>query len=487
MINKKLSRHDDLSSEVKKVRKLEGKVNIMEGSFARKDDFDSSIAKFRENIDLVKKSLITDKNFEKYVAGLKIVEKKLAVLEDFAVEAGKLQDAIAKSKKPEEKYAEKARIEELSKKLSEFESAYPKKASVEDEISRMKREISEVNNTLSQSVSEVDLSEYITKKVLAAKLSVVDALAETDSRLEKEISGIEKEIVDFRRQSATVEDVSRLNTELKSIAKAIDSMKASLDKISLSNQKKLESSIEKVNQKIDRSMLKTGYELKKNSKPKAVSSGEGFLSRVSKVFSDFFREDDVKPEKNERFDVKDYLEKKSEKKENDFNWPVAIGVVSAIAILAVLLFLLVSFERQPAGSEDGIEDSPQGGIVDSEPSDSDIPDDAVEAQTGDISGAVECVQMFECKERANGEYWYDCHIDTSGTCRCFIDDGTRCGISEEESVLLDSRSNAPYLIGAAILLAGILAVYALTGKGDGKQKDGNGEEKVNLNEFFQKK
>jgi len=171
-LGKKISRQEDLSSEIKEVRKLRGKLAELEGSVVNTEKFNSDLRGLQNSISSMKKSALTGKEFENAKAELVRVSEKIEKVE---LESGKKLEQIESGLKTE--------VETLKGTLVEKET-------FDKNIKSLKKDISSVRNVLDSSVSEVDLSDYVTKKELGKDISKIDYITAEASKLSQKISDV---------------------------------------------------------------------------------------------------------------------------------------------------------------------------------------------------------------------------------------------------------------------------------------------------------
>ncbi len=539
-LGRKLSRQEDLGGEVKEVRALRGKLAALEGSAISANKFNDALSKVSSDVSSLKVSMLTSKvldglkaklaNAEKRVEELeKVVPSKedvlsgLAVIEELKKSAEKLEGDNRKKAEDAEKENIK-RLDEVSGRLTaDIESVRASsvdKTAFEKSLKELKKDAASIRSVLESSVSEVDFSDYVTKKELVKKLLALEEINSDIGRVAQDNAELENNLESLKRETASLEDVRRIGTDVKEISKSLDSLKAVIEKVVDSGQKRLTNELEQMKGKFEKDISKLKDEFKgkleKLEKEKSsMRGGHGILARFGKGFADFFREDEEQEVKAKAKPVPSVSEilKEEEKKKlragpgfGRFMMPVIITIV-----IVVLFFMVFWMANKAPDSVDVVDESNASGFVEELPPAEDfilVNESLHEVENvSAVQGTIEyCRQEYECKAREDGGYWFSCYLDEEGTCRCFVTDAEGCGVVEEKLELeyedeSGVKERFSYLITAVIVFAIFLAVYLLVlrnkkteakkpkkekekAKGEVKEEDSNG---VDLEEFFQKK
>ncbi len=532
---KKLSRQEDLSGEVKEVRALRGKLAEIAGSSVSAQKFNDYVGKLSSDVSSVRASMLTAKSLdglkeklakaEKSVDALEMavpskedVSAGLAAVEELRKIVERVEGEFRKKAEDSEKEGGKRLVdvsERLAAGIESVRVSSVDKSVFEKSLREIRKESASLRSVLESSVSEVDFSDYVTKKELAKKLLALEELNSDISKVAQGNYEMEKGIESLKRETASLEDVRRVGADVKEISDSLDSLGAVIEKAVDSSQKRFNRDLEQTRAKFEKEILRVkddfGSKLEKIEKERAsVKGGKGVVSRIGKGFADFFREED---EKEGRFKAKpppsvsELLKEEEKKKSRNgpgfgrFVMPVIItGVVVALFFLVFLLANRASDGAKEIGGGNA------SAIAEELPKD----DDAVFVngsltEIADVSaapGTIEyCRQEYECKERGDGRYWFGCYLDEEGICRCFVTDAEGCGVSEEKSEKISEdvkggRGMVGYIVAAVIVIALLLALYFLvfrdsesSGKKQKKVKEKakDDEDKgVDLDEFFQK-
>ncbi len=642
-LGKKLSRQEDLGNEVKGIRRLNGKLEALEGSAISAQKFNESIGKILSDVSSVRNSMLTGKALdslktrlleaEKKVESLEksvpskdeisasagavkelremldkaksAVTKKVEALEGSAISAQKFNEAIGKVSSDVSHLKSamltgkaldslKTRLLEAEKKVESLEKSVPLKSDVsgsvaaveelresvrmievdsqkrledienntdkklgdisgslkvdigsikasfvdksvfEKSLKELRKEDASIRGVLESSVSEVDFSDYVTRKELGKKLLAIDELNSDLGRVAQNASELERGLESLRKGAASIDDVKSIVSDVKGVSRSLDSLKAAIEKAGESSQKRCAQDLEQVKARLEKELarLRDDFEdkLRRVEKEKAAPASPGLLARVGKGVAEFFREDEEDSGKKER-KVKpaptvSELLKEDEKKKPGKRFGFSGFLMIAIMIVVVIAgFVFVFFLA--SAPEGGIEDAPPedanesaaDGLVGSPDelagdegviligdennvnASQEVPaNDSVEPAA---PGTLEyCQAEFECKERGDGSYWFSCYLDEEGTCRCFVTGAEGCGMVGEASekpadVAGNGKFRLGYAIAAVVAFALFMVVYisaarnrVKNGKKPGKKEkeaeedDGNG---VDLEEFFHKK
>lgn len=569
-LSKKLSRQDDMSGEVKEVRALRGKLEALEGSVVSARKFNEEIGKLLADVSSIKAVMLTGKSLESLKAKLADAEKRAERLEKSIPSKADVSGSIAAVEEVRESIRRveldsQKRLEEIektaSKRLEEvsgslrvdvegIRASSVDKAAFEKSVKELKKETASIRNVLESSVSEIDFSDYVTRKELGKKLLAVEELDADIGKSERNIAEIESALQSLRRETASIDDVRMIGSDVKDVSKSLDALKAVIEKANDSSQKRFAQELEQAKAKFDKeiSRLRDDFEgklerLKRADKEKAPAR-EGMISRIGKSFADFFREDEEQHEKKPRAkpapSVSELLkeeEKKKPRKDTGFGGLYLIWI--AIFILVSVLFVLW-FSNRPAAPEgeingsvvieevDNVAEEPV--IIEEVPAvveEADVVEDvpvmvknvnvsqeetaqnaSEEVPEADVVAAPAvprtleyCRENYECKPRGDGTYGFDCYVDDDGECRCFVTDAEGCGIVEEmpseELTPVAGGGRVVYVIAAVVVFVLFLVVYvSVLRNSRGKEKKPKKKDKedekedengVDLEEFFQKK
>ncbi len=555
---KKLSRQEDLGGEVKEVRALRGKLAALEGSAVSAKKFNDEIGKLLADVSSIRGAMLTGKALDSLKAKLADAEKRVERLEKSVPSKADVSGSIAVV----EEVRESIRRVELDsqKKLGELEKASNKKledvlgglraevegikassvdkSSFEKSIRELKKETASVRNVLESSVSEVDFSDYVTRKELGKKLLAVEELDADMGRSERDIAELESALQLLRKETASIDDARMIGSDVKDVSKSLDALKAVIEKANDLNQKRFAQELEQSKVKFEReiSRLRDDFEgklekLKRVEKEKAPAR-EGMISRIGKGVADFFREEEEhekKPKAKPAPSVSELLkedEKKKSRKNTGFNGLYLLWIAIFILVSAAFILWFSNRPVMPGSEINGnmvieeanvVEDVPVAveelPVVD-ERADVELPvaeevvseeiPAAEEAEerviTAAAPGTLEyCRDTYECKPRGDGTYGFDCYADELGECRCFVTDAEGCGIVEETpsetAASVAGGSRVVYVIAAVVVFVLFLVVYVSVLRNSrknekklkGKEEEKEGENDVDLEEFFQKK
>ncbi len=538
-LDKKLSMQEDLGRDVKEVRALRGKLAAFEGSTISVQKFNESIGKVSSEVSSVKAAMLTLRALDGWKAKLANAEKRVEALEQAVPSKEDVSGGLAAVEELRKKvgYFEKRGMEkaenaerESRKRLDEvsgglaaeiegLRASCVDRGSFEKSLKELRKESASIRGVLENSVSEVDFSDYVTKKELGKRLLALEELDSGISKVAQENEKLGEGLELLKRETASLDDVRRIGDDVREISKSLDSLKAAIEKASDYSQKRFSHDLEQTRAKFEKeiSRLKDDFDGKLGKigreRPSA-RGGDRVLSKLGRGFADFFREDDeekikVKPSPN----VSELLKEEEKKKPRGgpgFGRFIAPIMISAVVIV-LLAFWLAGRDSDGAGEviendESGVVEEPplveEGGMV----NETVIENASVGGETADKAalGTIEyCRQEYECKERGDGSYWFSCYIDEEGTCRCFVTDASGCGVAEEKQEKAAEADESEggigrvgYLIAAVIVFAVFLAVYfsVLRNSKSGdkkpkkeKKKDKEAEEGVDLEEFFEKK
>lgn len=67
------------------------------------------------------------------------------------------------------------------------------------------------------------------------------------------------------------------------------------------------------------------------------------------------------------------------------------------------------------------------------------------ANTANITNAS-CARIYECRPAGGGDFWFDCHIDKTSTCRCYTGKIDACNVSRS-SLTLNELCSLKYECG----------------------------------------
>ncbi len=544
-LGRKLSRQEDLEREVKEVRALGGRLAALEGSTVSAQKFNESLGRVYSDVSSVKASMLTAKAIDGLKAKLASAEKRveelersvpskegvsgaLAAVEGLRKRVENFEEAVREKAEDAEK--ENARvIEDVSGRLTaDIESLRAScidRSSFEKSLKELRKESASIRGILESSVSEVDFSDYVTKKELGKRLLALEELNSDISKVAQDNAEMENSLESLKREYASVEDVRRIGADVKEISRSLDSLKAVIEKAIDSSQKRASQELEQTRAKFEKeiSRLNDDFEgkLEKIEKEKAsVRRGEGAIARLGRGFADFFREGEgereVKVKAKPAPSVSELLKEEEKKKSRRGPGLGRFVVPAIITAVVVALFLLVFWlaNRASDGAEEAAENNASGFVEEvpkadgaalvNEPAE-ETADAGGEQGVSAAPGTIEyCRQEYECKERGDGSYWFSCYLDEAGTCRCFVTDAKGCGVSEEKAEkaaevieVRGGKGRAGYMAAAVIVFAMFLVVYfsvLRNNKAEGKKQkkvkekaredDGEG---VDLEEFFQKK
>ncbi len=537
---KKLSRQEDLSEEVKEVRALRGKLAAIEGSAVSAQKFNESVGRMSSDISSVRASMLAAKSLDSLKAKLANAEKRveelerdvpskedvsggLAAVEELGKSIERLEVESRKKAEDSEKENRKmlgAVSGRLTADIESVRASSVDKAVFEKSLKEIKKESASIRGVLESSVSEVDFSDYVTKKELGKKLLALEELNSGIRRVAQDNAEMGSGLESLKRETASLDDVRRIGADVKEISKSLDSLRAVIEKAVDSSQKRFSQDIEQTRAKFEKELSRVkddfGGKLEKIEKERAsVKGGEGVISRIGRGFADFFREDEeekeirfkAKPSPSVSELLKDEEKKKSRKGPGFGRFVMPIIITGAVVALFLLVFWLAN--RAADGTEESGGNNASDVAEELHPAeDVVVVKDSLNDARGVSAapGTIEyCRQEYECKERGDGSYWFSCYLDEEGTCRCFVTDAEGCGASEEKSEKISEdvkggKGKVGYLAVSMVVFAVFLAAYflVLRNSGEGAKKQKKAKEKakeakeeggkgVDLDEFFQKK
>jgi len=565
VVGKKLSRQEDLSSEIKEVRKLKGKLKELEGTTVNVNHFNIELSKLLSEISSVKKIMLTDEMFRHTESKLVNTNQRIENLKKVIPSRQELSDniqALTDLKQSFEKSEDvkKKKFNEISNtiknEVENLQESFVDKDSFQKRANETGKELNSLKKLFDNSVSEVDFSSYATKKELTKNLVQIDDINSEIKKMSGDVSNFDERLTSLTKHAASVDDVNRIGSDVKSISKSIDSLKVGIEKVAEVSQKRFDQAIDKTNEKFEKQISKLRSEIAEKSKRPIKdddSVKSGLIPKVGKGIADFFKEEEEPPKKEEKkaksvWSVSEFLkdeEKKKGKKKDVKLTGLLIG--GAIALLVILVGAYYYFtlgdgeillppetngdieeitdveedqlveEPEMVPEEEIIEtivepppeDEASSEAIESEINESDTPPEIEE----DVIVVVDengepidtdtqtCMQQYDCKAKAPGEYWFDCGVDVEGTCRCFVTNAEGCGIVETPSddIAVQEvgaqgatlRNNVSYLVAAAVILIVMIIIYMITSKGpepkSKPKKKEEGEDSVDLEEFFDKK
>lgn len=514
-VGKKLSRQEDLSSEIKDVRKLKSKLSEFESSTVKTSDFTSENTKLLNNISSLKKLMTSNKVLEavrsdmtEIGSRIETLEKSASTKEELAKNASSLSDLRKVVAKSESETNQK--LDEISsnskKSMEDLKEGYINKTLFDEKFTKLKKDLDALKRVMENSVSEVDLADYATQKAI-------------DKKLDSGLSDLRERLQLLEKHSASSDDIEKIDANIKDFSNSIDAIKAGIEKVAQVTQEQFTQGLTKTDAKFEKelSKLKSDFEEKlKKSKNKPVDK-QGFLPQLGKGIADFFKEEEEPPKKEEKkraFNVSEFIkdEEKKTTKETSFGSLFIIGAIVLLLVLGGIFYFVSTRSLDSIPSEEldevtaeeireeseGVDEELVEEEVLEEPIDTEVSDEleeeVIDTEEPPPDEFLEkCKETYECKERVAGEYWFDCHIDT-GECRCFVTNAEGCGIvaqpiDEEDDEADDEGglSNISYLIVAGAILTIMLFVYMLATAKEEKEENGPEEESVDLDEFFDKK
>jgi len=616
---KKLSRQEDLSSEVREVRKLKGKVSALEGSSVNVQKFNDEVTKLDNAVSSIKKVMLTDKDFETAKSKVSDLNKHLASLEKTLPskeDVFKNLETLRNLRQGFEKHKRDTQtkldenLNKLKKDVEGIRDASVGKDLYNQKTSEIKKDLNTLKNLVDSSVSEIDLSDYVTKKEFGKNFSKVDEINSEIEKLSSSASNTETHLKSLKNSAASLSDVENVHSDVKDVKKSVDRLNDTVKKLGEVSQKHFEQQLNQVSMKLERdiSKLKADFEekIKKTTKEKKVYK-PGLLSKVGKGMSDFFKEEE--PEKVEKekkaktWSVSEFLKDEQKKKSKTDDRAGGFIIISAVILLLLLVGLFFYFSAyrdisdtgqeaaittldvvktpqdevtsesdaetkkiekgnvtetrnltEPLAAEEALkvnessaEEEPlaevttnlsedvmaeeQKNVTQQEVRDltepAQIDEEIIEITSSesidkvetlpeveteetispeldeqiDIQPEVEtvesCQERYECKIRAENEYWFDCYVDENSQCRCFVTDAEGCDIVEElseEELEVEGgglRSNRGYLVVAGVVLVIMLAIFLLTIKPPKSKpkepKKRPAKDSLDLEEFFEKK
>ncbi|MBI2664781.1 hypothetical protein HYX10_05585 [Candidatus Woesearchaeota archaeon] len=450
-VARRISRRDDLAAELRTVRKLKSQIDELQSTSVSSKKFGEEIRSLTDRISQADSRAVNVKDAARLKTELLQMAEKLAA--DISEGKKAFDAAIGESKKSLD-----AAEQGLKAEMASVSDNMVRKEVFDKKLADVNKQVSSINSTLDRSVSDVDLNDYVTKKDFDAAVSKMDGVSRDVNRISQGLSAVEENFKQLQKKAATLEDVGRIGDEVRGISKSIDVLKSAIQKFDEASRERVERSLRQAASKFEKDL----------GKVKAAANGKkgkGFFAKLSDGFADFFKEElpeSPKKEKKSEFSVSEFLKSEEKKAARSSYWKYAAGALLLLLAGAGFLFYFTAGEPN--------QDVPK------------LSEDAGEAVSG---SAAECIE-FECKLRAQGEYWFNCYVAEEGGCRCFVTDAAGCGIAEpaEESgePLVGSLY---YLIGGGMILAVLAVVYFILSRGEEKPpKDENG---IDLEGFFEKK
>ncbi len=531
---KKLSRQEDLSGEVKEVRALRGKLAAIEGSTVSAQKFNEAVGRLSSDVSYIKGSMLTGKALDSLKAKLADSEKRAERLEKSVPSRGDVSGCVEAVEEVRESVRRvevdsQKRLEEIekdaNKKLGEIsgslktdmemiKASFVDKAVFEKSLKELRKESASIRSVLENSVSEVDFSDYATKKELGKKLLALEELNSDIRRVAQDNAELENSLGELKRETASLDDVKKIGVDVKEISDSMDSLRAAIEKAIDSGQKRFSHELEQTRAKFEKeiSRLKDDFGGKLEKEKASAKGGEGVISRIGRGFADFFREEEekeakvkAKPSPGVSELLKEEEKKKSRKGPGFGRFLMPVIITAVVAVLFLVVFWLAN--RAEDGTKDIGGDNASGFVKELPPAEDAAADETSGADVfqgvSAAPGTIEyCRQEHECRERGDGSYWFSCYLDDEGTCRCFVTDAEGCGVAKEKperdsEQVGDGRGKAGYVAASVVVFAVFLAAYFLVlrnskagakkqkkGREKGKEEEGEG---VDLEEFFQKK
>jgi len=385
---KKLSRQEDLSSEVKEVRKLKGKVSALEGSSVNILKFNDEVTKLDNAVSSIKKVMLTDKAFEtaktkvaylnKHVDTLeKTLPSKEDVFKNLEI-LRSLRQGFEKHKRDTQRKLDD-NLNNLKKDVEGVRDASVEKESYSKKVGEIKKDLNSLKNFVDSSVSEIDLSDYVTKKELGKKFSTVDEISSGIEKLSSSASDTETQLKSLKNSAASLSDVENVRSDVKDVKNSVDRLNDTVKKLGEASQRHFEQQLSQVSMKSEKdiSKLRADFEekIKKSSKEKKVYR-PGLLSKVGKGMSDFFKEEEPgkveKEKKAKTWSVSEFLKDEDKKKSKADDGTGGFIIISAVILLLLLVGLFFYF-------------SAYRGISDADPEIDATTLDAIEEEQDDIA------------------------------------------------------------------------------------------------------
>lgn len=537
-LEKKQDRQDDITNEVKEVRKLRGKIASVEGKIVGIKRFNEEINSLNEQLQLARKDFVTETELGKQADKLADVKKQFNKAErEFAYKAdtdtalAAVREIRAEIENFKEKQSKKTSdsLRKIENTVASIKEETVTKESFNEKLSETRKNLNNIQELVDNSVSEVNLGDYVTKKDLQKKFTSFDYLTSDGERLSSSVANLSKEIKKIKSNGASYDDVDRISESVRNVSKSIDSLKDRVSQVVdttkkhfddgfKSLQNKHEREISSLKEKLDRDIGK--IKSAQRDRPSPSVSGKGLFSKIGKGVAEFFKEEEEKPKVEEiKTDVKKEAprsQKPKDEKKKGKGLGFILGVLIVIVIIAIgagIFYLIPSGDEQATDTTveivkdelievveepEAIPEIVEEAMVDFNETEPEI----VEA----LNTTKSCIAAYECNERAPEEYWFDCKFDEkSSLCRCFVTDAEGCGIEEveDEPVVIpdmedeteDEEGSGLTLLYVFLLAVVVLALIAYTKsiyskktvkpKVESKKPKQNGG--VDLEEFFEKK
>ena len=247
-VRKLVERRDDLSDEVREARNLKGRLLELEGSAVSKSEFSKEAAKIRSEISTIRSAEATTSSALASVSSsLSRLTKDLAglssMLNSLAAKAVAKEDISSFTERMESSHNEASRqfaslkrnvdkrislldtaeerISALSEKLAAAENSVVNlsntvskrlvdRQTFEKAVSELRSKLDDARRVLEDSISEVNLDDYVTKRSLSQKFTGVDEqLKLLTGHLDSVQKSAEKQLGSELQKLATVKDHAR--------------------------------------------------------------------------------------------------------------------------------------------------------------------------------------------------------------------------------------------------------------------------------------
>ncbi|MBI2137291.1 hypothetical protein HYU12_02100 [Candidatus Woesearchaeota archaeon] len=549
LLSNKLAKREDLSSELRETRVIKARLNAFEELAVKKQEFHKELSAIsaaiaslrtasspRKSTDEIRTSLtelrtkteeLAAASATKNEQAAKISELRKAVeaaerkaaskedVEQIATAIKGIGRAEEESRQKSEKNVKDA-VTGISSRLEILKEQLADKKHTENSIRELKKETYSLRELLDKSVSEVDLSEYATKKEVDRKLQRTEDTGKETTQLRKELATANRRIDSLGNEFAQQNDVKRIGTELKELNNTIHELKKGIDKIKDAAERTLRQETEKTRNEFGRelSKLRADFEDKIEENKR---SRQGIIQNLGKGISEFFKEEEetesiLAKEKKQQAKTSEAAPKKSAEKGRKTH----LGLISTILAFSIFAAAMIFYFSQNMADKTAETTNETAKI-----SENAMQNLSAESRQQKMPESLleQCKKSFECKEKGKGEYWYDCNIDEKGTCRCYSTiDATICGIDEktkaakepEKNESMKEKAGKQKLKGAAVYIGtviifiavAVLAYKLMSGKPkqdkhpEEKQKtketkekgdEEGSEDSVDLEEFFEKK
>ncbi|MBI3036366.1 hypothetical protein HYY73_01220 [Candidatus Woesearchaeota archaeon] len=253
-VRKLVERRDDLSDEVREARNLKGRLLELEGSAVSKSEFSKEAAKIRSEVSTIRSAEATTssalasvssslskltKDLADLSSRLNSLNAKAVVKDDISSFTERMESShngvsrqFASLKRDVDKRVSlldtaEERISALAEKLAAVENSVVNlnntvskrlvdRQTFEKSVSELRSKLDDAGRVLEDSMSEVNLDDYVTKRSLSQKFTGIEEQFKLlTGHLGSVRKSMEKQFGDELQKLATVKDLARLKGEIE--------------------------------------------------------------------------------------------------------------------------------------------------------------------------------------------------------------------------------------------------------------------------------